>query len=962
MSSANDQLGLGYPLTLTLRGKVYNHDTAMEAFAPVMKGMVPYANNLMRILLTLRLEKYTLDGIHHTKEEVEKDLRGLMKEYGINLSFAKFSEMAGEVYRVFVCYVDAKGKLKVNGKARGFANVFFSEDDATIPENCPSMELLRKKGMFPILVDGKPISSISREKTPLKYSVAQDVLTKLTSMEEISKEYEKAKTDWENECQKVISQLPLIGRYEALLTTIPLIPEMRGFDGDNYRKMLNRWRDYVNEDGELVRGGMKTYFLDLLSKDTSHKFNEEERYLFGYCPEFMNLIYHDFRDLWSKEDIIGSQRKGKGLKGKDYVDVIFNCFHWRRESINISSFGNNDKVMNIHLGDNFVPFELKSQNGIWEVHVQNLHGQNDPHRVIVCRCPQFNEDSSMKMVHPLAKNGEESDKENIEFRYSGDSKRETWYTGLLKEPTLRYDVERKSLYVDFILSNHRVEGVVTNEYLKDPRDLFGVRGYFLSSSVSNPRQKDKTSLPDGKFNVMGVDLGLKCPYECAIYGITVKNGKMQHKWSHNVSAEDNNNVSERLANLKKIDEKILATQVLISLTKMCVVKDEEIPDSYTLREHRVDIAKSLDLDMDKYRRYVEKCKKNPDKIQALKDIRKSENNWIVAEKINEIRSLISEIRSEYYASKDKRNYCRNLNGVDLSVFLKKKVVKNWISLLRSFSTFGMTPQESAYIRKDFAKNLSKWYKGLVRKCGSIAAHIVNIARDNKVMVIFIEDLDARTSAFDSKEDNELKILWGWGEIKKWIGHQARKHNIAVVAVDPHLTSLVNHESGLLGIAGSGNDRNIYTFQKNKKYVVINRDNNAAHNIALRGLSKHTDIREFYVEQIDVDHYRLMYGPEAENGKRRSGAIYKHIGSTECVFSKQKNGTLKVEKTSLTKDEKEMPKINGKGVYAILHGNEWRLRHELNEELGAKLDGISVKRVVSEPNKVKTSLVKGSVRA
>jgi len=947
--SANSQFELGYPMSLSLRGKVFNSREMMKEILPVMNNIVHYQNNLLKLMLILRGEKYTLDGQFFSQKDVDRQFGDLCKEHNIKGSICSLKEKSRKLYEVFSCYIDKKGNLKTNSKARSFAGVLLNPKDVKLPPQIDSISSfvveLRAKGVLPIKHEGNYLSG----HPSLKYSVAQNVLVKLTSMEKLQKIYSDEKAGWENIVSEVRSDLPKIERYERMLLSIKAVKEMEKFGINNYRHLLNNWRDEVDKDsGKVLKQGMRTYFVNMLESKKDYRFEESDRYLFGYAPEVMNLVYHDFRDLWQGEDIIGSQSPEK--KDRDYVDVIFNYFNWRKESINISSFDSYGKTAQIKLGDNYVPFSNFQYDKIldaWTLEIANVSGEGDNHKLVIARSPQFDSHSSVKDIVMKNLKGKEASKTTLEFRYSGDSKKSTWYRGTLKEPTLRYSSSKNCLYVDFALSNHIVEGLISDN-LGISDKMYKFRGEFMKASPSSGKQSNSINLPIKKLRAMGVDFNLRRPFQASIYDVENKNGNLEFSFVKHVQSFSNENDEERAKELLNIERNILALKILIWQTVGYVTgKNDTIDGVVTRKNNAVDIEKTLGINMKEYMAYLNQFRSYEDKNKAFMDLRKREYAWIVPPLIFQCRSRLISFRSEYFNTPkdEKSHYCQHRNFVDYSTFLKKNVVKKMMELRRSYSTFGMSSEQSIWVtNNDHAKDGSKkngnmfdddlhqWYNGLVRKCSSLASSIINVARDNGAILVFIEDLDCHPSAFDSEEDNSLKSIWGWGSIKASLAHQARKHNIAVVANDPHLTSLVSSTTGELGIA-KGRDV-LFFDSKGKLTSKVNRDENAAQNIAIRGFVRHSDLREFVAEKIEENRYRVVVN---KTHKRKAGAIYRHIGSTECIMSKQADGSLKIDKTELTPLEIKMEKKNDKKMYVILHGKTWRLRHELNEKLEKDLD-------------------------
>ena len=836
MSNTNDQLQLGSVGAVTISGKLFNDSEQRDAIKETMSKITPYYDDLLKTTLILRGKKYSLDGIHYSEEDVHEQLIQLCKKHNVEELIEIVKKDGEDFYKTFAYseYVDKNGKLKtsVNGQSKDFANSLFSISDpkqgSRFVAKCPAIAQLRKYGFFPIKVNNLPLDG----NLALKYSITKDVQSKLTSFEEINKEYEGKKQNWQKTMMKMSGKLTKLETYGNLLNDIRSIEEMSKFKQDNYRKFLNRWRG-DHREGKKPRQGMREYFLDLLKNNPNYIFIEKDKYLFGYGPEFMNLLFKNYRELWEEEDIIGRQLKTEEFKGRDYVDIVHDSFHWAKESVGISTCGRYGKFAKIHLGNNFIKFDLVKNGNQFYVSIDSLNGENKKQKLVICNSPQFDDTTSINLINRAKKNGELADTQTTQLRYSADSKKQTWYTGLISEPILEYSCDKDAFYIRFPLTEHAVEGAQSG-YFADQKELNEARNYFMSAPPSNDKQKEKRTLKDGSFNIMGVDLNLCIPFYSSVYEVIVKDGQLSSQFIKSIHNYISENCEEREKQIISLHNRVIAAKSLIWQTKDYVHKKEaSIKPVIKYKEYVIDINRELGINTEEYAKSIAKYREYTDESVALNEI-KRDSNWILPSIIRTIKTEISMLRNEYLSletKEERANYCRNRNHIDVSILRKKSLVKSHIELLRSYSTFGLNKEEIQKIRANknggmFASDLLKWYKGLIRKCSQMASSIIKVARDNNVKFIFLEDLDCQTSLFSSKDDNNLKIILGWGDIKKWLCHHARKHNIALVAVDPYLTSQIHHETGLLG-AQKGRD--LFVFLPNGTVVKINRDENASHN-------------------------------------------------------------------------------------------------------------------------------------
>lgn len=876
------------------------------------------ANSLLELLLTFKSVGLEFNGVFVSENEWIEKIKEIKLKHKIKMPLDQFVDICRRTYADII--------KRCNGKARSYAGILLNpsniklisdktnkdgtkEKNPLIPSDCL---VLREKGVLPIAND---LSS------SLRFSVAQDVIGRLTSIEEMQKEYEESRKKWELELQSSKDAANL-EKYGNLLSDIRKIASMKKFNIDNYKKFLNRWRGTKMKDGTRKNDGMFAYF-NSLSQD--HKFTESDKFRFGYDPEFMNLIFKH-RDLW---DIIGKQ---------SYVDVVFNCFHWKKEHIGVSSF----KTLNrIGLGKNFLRFCINKKDNKWIMTVKGI--SNNAKELI-----------EFQVLPPPNTSFELIDDENqvYKIRYSRDSKQKTWYVGLIKEPHIRYNVSRDKFLIDFSVSEHKEEGKEENKLLAHDK-------WFLKTTPKYPSQKEKKykNLMAKSYNILGVDIGVARPFAAVVWSTERGQDGNLHKVEEKaiICSNDNPDKEKKIQKLKLIDKTIDAMNVAINVAMEYLYDNKEIKGVYCRKERSISWSKILNYPVEKYKEYLDK-NKSKDAMESLSNIRKPANGWFIYSCLNELKKMMYEFKSAYFntiGSENKRKYTTLYNKVDESTYLLKQAIRKFRSLRFKISTIGTTSAEQ-HFKKGFASKDLSWFNGICRKINNVnTADVVNAARKNTCDIIAMEDLDCELSLFNSTEDNNMKSLMSVGEIKKYIANKAGKHNIAVIPVDPDNTTTVEYNTGLLGhVCG----RTLHIFD-GENHREVDRDLNAARNIAQRCIERNSDIRRFPVEKLDENTYILALSSREKGGERRRASIYRWTkeitkkGIEECAFVRNEDGSFSAVK--LTDDIKKMKKINDTKTYMFLHGKQWRLYHDLQDEVEKKYNDFIAKPINIKSDKIST---------
>lgn len=262
-----------------------------------------------------------------------------------------------------------------------------------------------------------------------------------------------------------------------------------------------------------------------------------------------------------------------------------------------------------------------------------------------------------------------------------------------------------------------------------------------------------------------------------------------------------------------------------------------------------------------------------------------------------------------------------------------KLYKEFIGFLKSWTYLGSKPKEKGQRSVGFEKHqkhLENLKKDFRKK---FACEVVRAARRHGVTIIAAEDLQHFKPDGERKSgDNERLMLWGKGEILKWLKHFAEQYGICVITVDPRMTSQTDPLTGLFAYRCYGS---LYV-EREGIIEELDADCAASENIAARVHHRQTNEPFLYVKSVGDGQYILEEpisdekdGDEANKGKKmKSARLNKRFGRLPVLIS---NGKVS--------DEKPVGYPEGSSEILYLLGEEWVTRtkvHEYQNRIAARV--------------------------
>jgi len=703
----------------------------------------------------------------------------------------------------------------------------------------------------------------------------------------------------------------------------------------------------------------------------------------GYDYSLINAFCSKYTNLWEERDDYDSTYLDKGgrkrqaciMTDRYYIShMIKRLKYMTKKHVNVPLFEQGKKAPCQLFGKNYMSYTLRQdeETGTFEFSFTDPTSESEGRAV-------------KKFNASLAKNGylnnlkivESSNKDGVykvSFNTAVENKDtltiQTTYTGYIKEPRIRFNLEKNVTYLDLCISgiesdNDTFNKILSEEQKENKEAIFkGFSSYFKASYAKGRDGSQKGSLDVDVFRAMGVDLGLNPLAALSIYEVKKSDKgediggqkvKIKHLTDHKSSDINKANKDCRVKKAKRTLKFIEGVKGLISVANHHCNYLEDVEATGEGKEVNVGYMEMLcgDVienhtpfkDLEDYMKYIENNLYGVDR----KEWKKKTSDWVVPSLIQQAKKKISEMRREYFDAEDKHYHTTKVNHVCNLQLHKIQAVKEMISTLNSFSTLGLNDEE----KQAHADNgrpcadLWEYINGLRNYLSKgIASIIINHALRNSVNIIFIEDLDMKASSFDSKEENKLKSLWSASQIMDYLEKFAAKHTIAVQEVNKFMTSQFSSENGTLGVRGASGNKSQFLYEDKGEVCDVDSDINAARNIAIRGITRHSNMPMFKVK-VASDKEFILEMPKAA-GMQKLSSMMKYLDSDNpryVKFVKANNGTLKasvLEKEEFNKLKKQAiawkkdNKDADSEVSILRSGKHFYIRKELEAIVKAKL--------------------------
>jgi len=865
-----------------------NSSTVMDMFKVITKD----ADFLLKNLLIMEGGEYMLNReIHNGDKEFDKIISklGLSKKEKENLKMK-----CKDFFFDFVKLQNGRSLANILFETKGTTLIGCGKDkkgekvDGEYPTIYHDHETLRSTGLLPLKFS-KNIDDVD-----YKYLICYLVHNVLSSFIEKRDAYNDNKKEWESKLSN--SNLPQLERMSEFLNGINHLGNIIGWNGKKYIGFIKKWTD--------EESSMYDFFVQKLQDNPKYKFGKKDQFLYGYEPEFLNYLFHDFRDLWHPDNLIGKDEYVDLISGKNNTDAETankGAYHWLKDFINISSFDAYGKMATIGMGNNLINYSMNiDKDGKIIVNMDNIFDRSKPIVFNVYRNSYFR---NFKII-------ESDDKKGIYKVEFSTSNNGVIYEGYIKSPSLRFATKGGTIKIDFPISDKRIKG---------GREMNTDLMWFLNrASPCSTKNKEVNSFIGKNFVGLAIDRGINPLMAWYVAEWTYdKDGKAKIVRSIANGRVDSGHNESEVKFVRETTNRIVGIKSLVwNTVKYRTGGSEGIDRCRKSQNGQVDLFEMFDIDYNNYLKEVNNLPYDPNSERSIIQTWVS-SPWKVKDLVKDAKNRMVQIKTQYHNAKDKEKYITTQNRAGFYDFLKIEMEKQFTSLQRMFSGG----------QKDICKNNEEYRRGLRRRINLYTSSVImSLARKFNVDCIFLEDLDSSKSSWDDAKKNSLKDLWSTGGADDILGKMANKYKYPIVKVNSHLTSLVDNKTGKIGYRDPKKKSNLYV-ERGKKIEIIDSDENAAINILKRGISKHIDIREFFAEKIEVSG-KTLYRISNKLGKQRMGSLYYLEGNKEILFGLGKNGEPIVCKRGLCKKERLAPRIaEKKSTYLIMNGSKWMFRHE-----------------------------------
>ena len=434
-------------------------------------------------------------------------------------------------------------------------------------------------------------------------------------------------------------------------------------------------------------------------------------------------------------------------------------------------------------------------------------------------------------------------------------------------------------------------------------ETFKIRSKFQTSwkEIRNPNRTEQTCkldkeiaaiIGDRTLKYAGIDLGYNNPYVIAHYDVTSKRNTIQWKSTGDeiVSLVPNEQYTQLKWDMRRLMD-------VLRITRRYLQGEADALDTLT-EDTFAKLMPLLPVEQRVTRaQYIEYLQTSHKTGKLVKDL-KGDRKWVIGQVMYNIVRTMKQLRG----NRDSNGKITG-NKNWLSLPLVTELVDTYYSLQKTFNMSGdgvkILPKDHVYAvgekhrltirEEDFCQGILEWRDNLkdqfIKKLFSQLAHRCH---ELGVNIVAMEDLEISGSVANTKDRNRMYNMWPRGQMKKYAEDAFGYMGIRIQYVDENGTSKHDSDSGIRGYR-DGDD--FYLPDGTKKHA----DVNAAHMIALRGLTHHTNIYKRKLVNVGngyyVNAYELIKATKDQtNGSlRMRGAETRLNGYSATVYQTSDDG-------------------------------------------------------------------------
>ena len=691
--------------------------------------------------------------------------------------------------------------------------------------------------------------------------ITQMVMINLTQFNTTDHEVKEKKNAWQIMINQNLEKYSLISKF---IDEFSKASYFKKFSKENFKRFYSSFEEYDYSNLIVQIENMAENKIDSLN-------------LSGYISDKeIRSIMLKYKDLFINKDSVFF---------KEYKNIM-DSFHLSKDYVNISSIGNNGNNCKVFLGENFIKeTDMKVYNscdGMFSFSFYfsgrkctiKTHRNNRLQNLVIS--PVYNDANTLK-------------KYTFKFSFSSDSKRQKIYEGFLKEPSIR--VKNDSIFIDLCMTkvkciSHYAQNIdmIDNDgdLIKSPRSRIS-RFYSAYDSKKIGYKYETIG--------MGLDVGMANTGAFQTSKVKYENGEFVCEDLCSGVIRKNNNF-ELVKNILDENKKLFFNfKRLLNHIKRHYVEFgnfDNIAEYYTHNKRLYKPFADVGLNFETTKSNLQQLPipyagcphimafwwRHKDSKELLKDIKSIMKK--ISDRFSDMKNMVNTLSKYLYNKESYKDLTEEeyLNAkefaADANTYRKIELTKLYIDIMNVTGLSKYTPEETNSLisgigledlekaiknRPSLCCDLWKYYNGLKRFVKTyVGGAIVSTANKHNVSIIMLEDLDNSTDSYNNKkkQDRVFKSIWSQGEMGNFLKYKAAKHNIAVVPVNPNLTSQVDNQSLCMGERTKENPRVLKI-----KTGETDADINASKNILLQGVSNHTFIHEFKAEYIDENNYQLV---------------------------------------------------------------------------------------------------------
>jgi IS605 OrfB family transposase len=783
---------------------------------------------------------------------------------------------------------------------RDYANAF------TLPlrKDSDSESIKRIKqttSILPFLYDGNTYDPLNGQ-SGYKYAVIGSVHNRMTSFEECSKATNLEYLEIKDQFNTATAELIKLYGQEQFTALNCWIDEILKACKDNSRETIFHLNyKFISFFNQYLKEMLNKWNVDnsiIISNDGKWKNKNGENITFS-CGKYVVELLKKYNILWKGDKLLlGHDNLG------DYLELR-EKFLRKKEYSSYKDIDIIDSPVKMLLGNNYVKIntiEHNKNNATLNFTIGMPKSKSEDNKKnklkIECAYKRVNHGKhyyleNLKIENEKNECGESTG--NYRFTYSINGKKDR--VSLLKEPSIRLVINNRNMdfnnpkYSDFdFYVDLSFNTLVQPCHNIVPPDLYKYRKQ-LSTSYPEKRGfgnqkiiKDKSTIKIANgTRFIGIDLGIKNPFAYGIYEYSdigehqlIKEGLLDNP----LRPED-----AIIGDFRALCRSI---RILILQTKKYYNGDDKLTDEFlnktTALFKKFNI--SLNINYIDYIKFIDDKRNNDINFCNIK----KDQNWFIRQCITHARQVLIKLTNDRKSYSDYRKHFYWIKALE-------EYRKMFSSYNRSGTVMSDGPREclckSIYNRID---NLKTDY---LKK---LSSDIAEIAKSNNVCMVITEELSSmRGNKFDSKNKNQLFNLWPVGQIKQFIEHSVSVYGILKADVYEGNTSQVHAETGNWGYRGEKEEIDILYLPDDE---IINADVNAAKNICLRYLNRHTDMRALSFCRVSDKYYIPHVIVEKKDGGRINGLLSARYGDSKSVFEISNKNYLKKSKITLKELKKK----------------------------------------------------------